>query len=659
ATDERVVIRADGREYTRGYSQVFAVGVLAKIATPASDDALLRVLGSKDPVLRREVVNRCPSSRTGVLLAAAKDPVEAVRTGAVRKLFGGDDPRTAELARPLAAAGMSEAVKWLCEHDWRSAWDLAEKGIPNYSAQQVAEDLRNGAMRREGVRALQEAVDRRAASKDPAFRKAVEPLLLHLATNLQPDAATGDRYTPEALAALHAMARKSCLPLFAQVIGSAEPDPAQWLTTAAAYAHGLPKDDPAVLDAVVRLLPVRNTTRPVPADAFLGLVAALAARTDSEHDLKAMEQVAGWWGVRADSAEGDTARQTLVAEAIGVGRLLRTTAQRNAAMHVAADLLKAFQRERDRETGLWPAGTFPAEAVVLVDWLMDTKESEYHSSIALSIQAACDPARALPLLCDLAVKEGTREMSGAQATEIVRRALAVDPAAAKALLSERLERQVAEAATGSPAALARLTRQVHLTAALPPAEAAAMLRKAAEKATPACKLRLASPSRAMLASGATVSPELLAAMVELLSSADLDADPDTLVEAINVFCATLHEPALPLIGRALRSSSQAVRESAQAAMNAFRKQREALEEFDLWMQAARQEASTTSQLVELLASQDRAVVLGAVKALAAVKARSALPALVGLLARGDKELTSAVEAAIAAMSAPGADATKR
>ncbi|MEY2806762.1 MAG: hypothetical protein RIR65_1179, partial [Planctomycetota bacterium] len=40
ATDERVVIRADGREYTRGYSQVFAVGVLAKIATPASDDAL-------------------------------------------------------------------------------------------------------------------------------------------------------------------------------------------------------------------------------------------------------------------------------------------------------------------------------------------------------------------------------------------------------------------------------------------------------------------------------------------------------------------------------------------------------------------------------------------------------------------------------------------
>jgi hypothetical protein len=63
--------------------------------------------------------------------------------------------------------------------------------------------------------------------------------------------------------------------------------------------------------------------------------------------------------------------------------------------------------------------------------------------------------------------------------------------------------------------------------------------------------------------------------------------------------------------------------------------------------------------VELLASQDRAVVLGAVKALAAVKARSALPALVGLLARGDKELTSAVEAAIAAMSAPGADATKR
>jgi HEAT repeat protein len=87
-------------------------------------------------------------------------------------------------------------------------------------------------------------------------------------------------------------------------------------------------------------------------------------------------------------------------------------------------------------------------------------------------------------------------------------------------------------------------------------------------------------------------------------------------------------------------------------MNAFRKQREALEEFDLWMQAARHEASTTSQLVALLASQDRAVVLGAVKALTAIKARSALPALVALLARNDKELTSAVEAAISAMAAP-------
>jgi hypothetical protein len=48
-----------------------------------------------------------------------------------------------------------------------------------------------------------------------------------------------------------------------------------------------------------------------------------------------------------------------------------------------------------------------------------------------------------------------------------------------------------------------------------------------------------------------------------------------------------------------------------------------------------------------------------VKALAAVKARNALPALVALLARDDKELTSAVDAAIDAMSAPGADATKR
>ena len=67
------------------------------------------------------------------------------------------------------------------------------------------------------------------------------------------------------------------------------------------------------------------------------------------------------------------------------------------------------------------------------------------------------------------------------------------------------------------------------------------------------------------------------------------------------------------------------------------------------MQAARQQASTTAQLIELLQSQDRAVVLGAVRALGTIKARNALPELVKLLARNDAELTSAVEAAIAAM----------
>ena len=124
---------------------------------------------------------------------------------------------------------------------------------------------------------------------------------------------------------------------------------------------------------------------------------------------------------------------------------------------------------------------------------------------------------------------------------------------------------------------------------------------------------------------------------------------DTRLQILSLFADTLYQPAMPLLGEALRDSNAQIRSRAQEALQQFRQQREAMEEFGTWMQAARQQASTTAQLIELLQSQDRAVVLGAVRALGTIKARNALPELVKLLARNDAELTSAVEAAIAAM----------
>ncbi|QDU86048.1 hypothetical protein Pla163_31970 [Planctomycetes bacterium Pla163] len=109
----------------------------------------------------------------------------------------------------------------------------------------------------------------------------------------------------------------------------------------------------------------------------------------------------------------------------------------------------------------------------------------------------------------------------------------------------------------------------------------------------------------------------------------------------------LYEPAIDLIGEALRSSEPAVREAARNTLEQFRQQREALEEFARWKRAKDEAKETTDALVALLASTDRDVVLGAVEALGAVRAKTALPKLVALLARDDDELKTAVRTAIA------------
>jgi len=116
---------------------------------------------------------------------------------------------------------------------------------------------------------------------------------------------------------------------------------------------------------------------------------------------------------------------------------------------------------------------------------------------------------------------------------------------------------------------------------------------------------------------------------------------------IRAIRSTLHEPGVPFLGEALRSKQAEVRLAAQGAFETLRAQREALEEFEVWIALTREQLSTTQQLIELLDSRKREVVLGAVSSLGAIKATSALPALVRLLEGDDEELKRAIRDAIA------------
>lgn len=107
------------------------------------------------------------------------------------------------------------------------------------------------------------------------------------------------------------------------------------------------------------------------------------------------------------------------------------------------------------------------------------------------------------------------------------------------------------------------------------------------------------------------------------------------IEAIERFANELYEPAIPLLGEALKDNDGRVRAAAQSAFQAFKTQREAQAEFEAWQASSKEARATVEDLVKLLESSNHDVVVGAVQALGAIHARAALPAIVKLLDRKD------------------------
>ncbi|MEO6708249.1 MAG: hypothetical protein ABI054_05040, partial [Planctomycetota bacterium] len=131
--------------------------------------------------------------------------------------------------------------------------------------------------------------------------------------------------------------------------------------------------------------------------------------------------------------------------------------------------------------------------------------------------------------------------------------------------------------------------------------------------------------------------------------AELDpAASETRVSVVERFGAELYEPATEVIGAALRDSNAQVRQRAQNVFERFKQQQQIVDGFNDWMKADKQSKQTVTELMALLDSANSDVVIGAVKALAAMKARSSYPKLVGLLEKhkGNEAVKTAVMAAI-------------
>jgi len=648
AGESIAVVHREG-SYTYVNDPLLAVSTLALIRTPASDKALIAALGSSDPVFRHKVVAAVDSRRLDVLLAASNDPVETIRELAVSTALQSDDPGAAQLARATALRGGREGIDWLARNDWRAAWALAEQDTNGVQAELVFGELNAGRIiNAEGMAGFEAAVELHVASKNPRVRSLSASLMGQMPPRLLPREG-GKRswvYGPELDQRMHALARATRLPLFLDALHAT--NDLDRIVTACAYVRDGALDQTGLASVEMKLLPNFLSADPREAQSLIELATLVAAREDGPAELSLLGKIATLMDGRENGDLDDVVRAERLSEAVALAQALRTPAQRNVMWPVA---FRPVQGRMLRARGaLLSAGSLPTTARPLGDWLAKAGPNDRYIVEALNVYAGTGASAVKELLprCLELLAEGSTRVAKV-GRELVERAHAEDAAATNALLSKQLDRAVEATAAGRDEAYQLVAKLSILAQHLPNDEGVAIIRAAAAKASPACVARLVILPEDVAQGRRAPTSGQLAMLVELVPQVVANDEGGGVLAALEVFQRTLHEPALPVIGAALRSSSLDVRTAAQAAMKVFREQREALEEFELWRQAASQQASTTTRLVELLRSDDRAVVLGAVRALAAIKARTALPDLVKLLASDDAELRSAVESAIAAM----------
>jgi HEAT repeat protein len=612
---------------------VFAVSVLALIETPEAQAAILPALRSPDPLVRRGSVQALRPRHVDLLLVAVQDSVDAVREAALTRLQDVDDVRVAPVMAALAAEGHQDAIAWMMRHQPQELWLLAEKGIAGAPFDYVVELFQRQPMREDPLRRMNWVADRLVASTDPEVTKAAREYLTVMVGRLRTRDYLTDRSTwqPGVAKELHALARKTRLP--ALLTALRDTDASDLLVTIQEALRGEGVLEPAMEDAVYQVL-ASLEREPVAVDAWLDLYQASARRTDwTKHvtSSRAAERIGFALASRMRKEAEGQQREFLMVNLLRWYRLMQTPEERGAFRTEGISCLQqAFGTSRNAAKrseallspdyvalGEWcGAGTYTLALYNACEWASSQKESLLQVLFAMRPQAPAIRAKE-PIV-----------------RQIVEQSYASAQQATVREFEKQLKTSSRDLLVENTLIAALLPRPVYLT----------LLRS--------CATQWDSDQIALSIQGLVATGMRDAEVLELVLELTPRVAPhltDTRLQILSLFADTLYQPAMPLLGEALRDSNPQIRSRAQEALQQFRQQREAMEEFGTWMQAARQQASTTAQLIELLQSQDRAVVLGAVRALGTIKARNALPELVKLLARNDAELTSAVEAAIAAM----------
>jgi HEAT repeat protein len=597
-----------------------AARLLSELDAGVGSEALGRALSSQDPLIRRAVADHMSAEKHRALLErAAEDPVPQVRTAAIAKLLWLDDPALQPLAEREALRGVYKAVQWLAQNASERLLDLtaspdAGEGILNYSFQvlgqagtlpptqraagellRLARELPEAYQRSSAIDALLVLLDKPWDGAPDSLRAFVQEQALN----------GPERYDePGIYAVLGKVGDVRALEFLAGEYAREQEGRPQHTQSVLfnSFKGALQRTRPGDFDALARLyretpLPAGSASDRLPRGEF------------HEHVLDQLIELA-----KQDSISAST----LARGYEGLEGLLK--ARYN---FVARAWFKSHPPIVSSDS-VWsiPANSLDAVLIpVIRDFISDP--SSTYQGLGIHASFAAGDIDSLPSILGLI---GSSEANvGNEADATAHRFADTDPRRASELILEAIR------SGADPDSIRFLD--------------------------PPYDLELFKTLWAQ-SEDAGARSDLLRALVDHLSGKEADAlivehyheipesDSGTRHGAIARFGEHLYEPSIPILGNALEDPDVGVRIQARKAFQAFKQHREALEEFAAWTLGDRQARAQIDELEALLESPDNQVVIGAVKALGVVRARSALPALVRLLERDDGAVRSAVHEAI-------------
>ncbi len=574
------------------------VRALAQMSAPEGVAALEKLLSSPDPIVRRAVAHYAsPDRHRAVLLKALKDPAEAVRDQAIERLSKGTDPKLFEVLSPFARSGNLAALGWMIEH--RPDELLRIAASPNLLAavrSNALESLKRSKNFRPDAAAIDALIAVAGSQTEYTVRNAAMDLLQKgVCDTWKPlDPLLAKRIEDAIRAAPDSFPTRAAMSTL-EAVGSAS-------SLALLIERTTAEDMSPLVAPIGRIL-----GRSGPAD-FAAVVAAFAKAPVPVRGVQTNNGMGEWVHNSLRSCLEALARGELTSVEIAKGaKVLPPAARRIYLQSVVVGWLEA---NTNTDAAIARLPKFESGFLDLLREMAASGEANFTTYAIRGLGASGD-AKVLP---ELTATMATSDLDGNTITAI-RRLTAKDPQRIRTVLELLLGIKAYAPQNFCPAFQSIVDKP----------KSDELLEVVNALWTPQASERLMA-----LVTGAVPGP----AGCEVLMKhyAELDASAfDTRMRVIQRFGQDLFEPALDLIGGALRDPNERVRQTAGTVFERFKSEQQRVKDFNEWRNSDAQKQKTIGELIPLLDNANPDVVIGAVKALRALKARSCYPKLVLLL----------------------------